>query len=303
MKRQFFRIKKMLKFILISFAMAVLGTTFSFSQEQENPEILRMYNEDQSARKASNINWTRLNKEDSLRRSRTSQLLDAGKVVTAQDYYRSAMIFQHGSDTIASSTAIRLMKTAIELDSTVNRWLLAAAIDRHLMRKGLPQTYGTQYIMIGQTGKWQRYQIDTTKVTDQERKAYNVETLAEQTEKERRMNLHPISQYHAINKSTEKTIALIVDEAKKGKASQYDVSEAAVNAFGYQLINTPEEALKIFKLNTELHPNAFNTFDSYGECLLKLGRREEAVSAYGKSLLLNPKNTSAKSVLSKLQAN
>lgn len=66
-------------------------------------------------------------------------------------------------------------------------------------------------------------------------------------------------------------------------------------------IKTPEEALKIFKVNTEIYPKAFNTFDSYGECLLKLGRREQAISAYQQSLILNPANANAKSVLDKLQ--
>lgn len=290
-----------IKAFLIWIAMVVTATNFAFSQDLGNPEILSLYNADQSSRKAPNINWTELNKDDSLRRSRVRQLLDSGKVVTGQDYYRSAMIFQHGSDTVASSTAIHLMKTAIQLDSTVNKWLLAAAIDRHLMRRGLPQIYGTQFIRLGQNGSWKRYEIDTTKVSDQERKAYNVESLAEQSEKERRMNLASVAQYYATSHSIEKTITLIVEESKKGQSSKYDVSENAINSFGYQLIKTPEEALKIFKVNTELYPKAFNTYDSYGECLLKLGRREQAISAYQQSLILNPANANAKSVLDKLR--
>ena len=62
-----------------------------------------------------------------------------------------------------------------------------------------------------------------------------------------------------------------------------------------------EDALKIFKLNTELYPNSSNTFDSYGECLLKLGDKENAVKAYKKSLELNPKNQNAKRVLSEME--
>ena len=34
---------------------------------------------------------------------------------------------------------------AIELDSTKNKWLLAASIDRELMSRNKPQIYGTQY--------------------------------------------------------------------------------------------------------------------------------------------------------------
>ena len=54
-----------------------------------------------------------------------------------------------------------------------------------------------------------------------------------------------------------------------------------------------EEALKIFKLNTELYSNSFNTFDSYGECLLELGDKENAIIAFKKSLELNPENKNA----------
>lgn len=280
---------------------AALACMPLFAQTSDNAEIQRMYDEDQSARKVANINWTELNKADALRRRRVDELLDSSKVRTGQDFYRSAMIFQHGTDTLASAKAIKLMKQALDLDSTVNRWLLAAAIDRHLMRKGMPQIYGTQYIMMGQNGKWQRYQIDTTKVTDQERRAYHVETLAEQLVKERRMNLRPILEYHQTSKSTDETAAFIRTEVQKGASSLYDVSEAAINSFGYKLMDSLSEAVKIFKLNTELYPTGFNTFDSYGECLLKLDRKKEAIAAYQKSLSLNPRNTNARSALATLQ--
>ncbi|MBT8302978.1 MAG: tetratricopeptide repeat protein [Bacteroidia bacterium] len=62
-----------------------------------------------------------------------------------------------------------------------------------------------------------------------------------------------------------------------------------------------KEALKIFKLNTQLYPDQWNTFDSYGECLLKLGDIELGIEAYKKSLELNPNNTTAKEVLAKYQ--
>ena len=61
------------------------------------------------------------------------------------------------------------------------------------------------------------------------------------------------------------------------------------------------EALKLFKLNIELYPNAFNTYDSYGECLLKLEDKENAIKAYEKSLELNPDNENAIEVLSGLK--
>ncbi len=274
----------------------------SFSQSVNLPELKKMYDEDQGARKVAKIDWKKLNHEDSLRQQRVYELLKDKQVNTGTDYYHAAMIFQHGNDTVASGMAVKLMKTAIELDSTVNRWLLAAAIDRDLMRKNQPQIYGTQYIKTSANAPWVLYKIDTTQVTDAERKYYRVETLAEQRLKERKMNQLQIGAYYEEVKSVDQVITLIKQEKKKGTAAAYSVDEASINNFGYQLLGTgeTEKALKIFKLNTELYPKGFNTFDSYGECLLKAGRKKAAVAAYQKSLKLNPENQNAREVLKKL---
>lgn len=278
--------------------------SLTIAQSQDNAELKKMYEDDQRARQTPNIDWNILSREDSLREVRVYQLIDEGKIITGRDYYHSAMIFQHGRDTKASGMAVTQMRRAVELDSTVNKWLLAAAIDRDLMRRGLPQIYGTQFFKNHETGaKWKRYQIDSTKVTDEERKYYGVETLAQQKVKERRMNLTSVSAYHEENNSIDKTIGFIREEVKKGDSSLYNVSESGINEFGYQLmgVGRKEDALKIFKLNTELYPNGFNTFDSYGECLLLFNRKAEAKKAYQKSLDLNPKNENARKVLAELK--
>ena len=86
------------------------------------------------------------------------------------------------------------------------------------------------------------------------------------------------------------------------KEPAYNLSEDAINAFGYELLNQHKlnDALLIFKLNVELYPQSYNVFDSYGECLLELGKEQEGINAYNKSLELNPDNTNAKRVLAKL---
>ena len=61
--------------------------------------------------------------------------------------------------------------------------------------------------------------------------------------------------------------------------------------------NKIEEALRVFKLNTEMYPNEYNTWDSYGECLLVLGKIEDGIKAYEKSLELNPNNKNAKEII------
>lgn len=289
----------MKKFLFCQIVCLLFSSISAFSQIADNPELLKMYNEDQGSRLAGNIDWEVLSRQDSLREVRVNELIAEGKIRSGKDYYRSAMIFQHGYDTIASGMAVKHMKMAIELDSTINKWLLAAAIDRDLMRRGKPQIYGTQYVKMGENTKWELYEIDTTQISDSERKYYGVESLAEQKIKERRMNLILVSTFYSKSNSIDKTIRFIKTEKKKGPKSEYNVTEEGINSFGYDLMNSnkTQEALKIFKLNTELYPNGYNTFDSYGECLMKLNRKDEGLKAYKRSLELNPNNANARSIL------
>ena len=73
--------------------------------------------------------------------------------------------------------------------------------------------------------------------------------------------------------------------------------------FGDELMNTNrfEDALKVLTLNTELYPEGYRAFHIYGDCLLKLNRKAEAIKAYEKSLKLNPKNSSAEKILRELE--
>jgi tetratricopeptide (TPR) repeat protein len=289
----------MKKFFLGSSLLVLLSSLTALAQTQDNAELEKMYKADQDARRAGTIDWPVLLKEDSTRQVRVFELIDAGEVRTGKDYYHSAMIFQHGNDTVASAMAVKQMKKAIELDPTMNKWLLAAAIDRDLMRRNQPQIYGTQFVKMGDHARWERYKIDPTQVTDEERKAYGVETLAEQEAKERNMNLVAVSAYYAESNSVDQTVQFIKAEKKKGNKSTYNISEEEINTLAYSVMSAGQttEALKLFKLNTELYPKGFNAFDSYGECLMQLGQKKEALSAYKKSVELNPQNGNARQIL------
>lgn len=271
--------------------------------QNDNTELQQLADADQRARNMSDIDWQMLNKEDSLRRLRVHELMAQGKVNTAKDHFNAGIIFQHGNDTVSSTLAVQSFKTALDLDGSLNRWWYAAAVDRDLMRKNQPQIYGTQFIQDATTnGKWKRYTIDASKVTDEERRYYSVETLAEQEEKERLMNQKTIEAFYAETQSIDQTIAEIKNQHSNGSLSAYNASEEAINNFGYTLMNKNlyEEALKVLELNTKLYPSAFNTFDSYGEILLKMNKRKAALKAYKKSLLLNPKNENAAEMIKKL---
>lgn len=153
----------------------------------DNSELIEIYENDQGDRQTDTINWMEVNRRDSLRRKRVFELLDSNKVRTSKDYQNAAMVFQHGGDSSAYAMAVKLMEKSIELDSTANKWLLAAATDRYLLSIGKPQIYGTQYQKRGD-GPWKLGEIDTTQVTDAERIEFGVETLAQQSEKVKSMN-------------------------------------------------------------------------------------------------------------------
>lgn len=263
----------------------------------DNAELIEIYQDDQSDRQTDNTDWSVVSKRDSIRELRIYQLLDSNKVRTSKDYHNAAMIFQHGGDSTAYGMAVKLMRKSIELDSTANKWLLAAAIDRYLLSKDEPQIYGTQYNRLGKDEPWQLGKIDTTKISDAERIEYGVPTLAQQREQVKRYNKRKLSELITEGKSVDNVIEFIKSENKV--ESKFDLSEGGINSLGYNLMRQEksEEALKIFKLNTELYPDGFNAYDSYGECLLELGQKEEGIKAYKKSLELNPKNDNARTII------
>lgn len=112
-----------------------------------------------------------------------------------------------------------------------------------------------------------------------------------------------VSGFYNQSKSIDETIKFILEEKAKGSNTLFNVSEIDLNVFGYFLSSQgkDEDALKIFELNTRLYPNAANTYDSYGEILLKLNRTQEALKAYKKAFELNPKNMKESQIINQLE--
>lgn len=104
-------------------------------------------------------------------------------------------------------------------------------------------------------------------------------------------------------KTSQHIVKLIRTEVAK-KDPEYNVSEDALNTLGYVFMqqNKIADAERIFKLNIELYPDSYNVYDSYGECLMALNKKEEAIIAYKKSLDLNPQNSNAAGMLKKLKS-
>ena len=82
------------------------------------------------------------------------------------------------------------------------------------------------------------------------------------------------------------------------------ISENSINSTGYRLLGRKKtsDAMAIFQLNVQLHPDSWNAYDSLGEAYMAQGDTERAIENYDKSLQLNPKNNGAADILKKLRA-
>jgi CubicO group peptidase (beta-lactamase class C family) len=77
------------------------------------------------------------------------------------------------------------------------------------------------------------------------------------------------------------------------------LDEREMNTTGYQFLQDgkAKEATAIFKLNTQAFPKSSNTYDSYGEALMALGNKKEAIENYLQSVTMNPGNENGIKIL------
>jgi hypothetical protein len=80
--------------------------------------------------------------------------------------------------------------------------------------------------------------------------------------------------------------------------------EKRVNAQGYKLLAAQQnkQAVILFQVNTVMHSESANAFDSLGDGETANNERDAAIKAYRRSLQLNPQNTHAKQAIKDLQA-
>lgn len=173
-------------------AMALFACVPAWAQVVANPRLAQMLVEDQADRKPAvgDIDWSVVGPRDDARLAETVRLLRAGEVRTAADYHAAAMIFQHGQsvEDIQMAHALASVGRAIDPNHGALKWLSAAAWDRVLMRRGKPQWYGTQYTRNEATKRFELYVVDESAVTDKERVALGVPTLAEAKAREALFN-------------------------------------------------------------------------------------------------------------------
>lgn len=92
-------------------------------------------------------------------------------------------------------------------------------------------------------------------------------------------------------------------ELRANQPDRYDFGEAELNTLGHRLLQggRVDDAVEIFRLNVEMFPDAWNTYDSLGEAYMKQGNNELAAKNYRRSLALNPGNEGAVKALEVLE--
>jgi hypothetical protein len=158
-----------------------------------NEELHALFVADQADRNDhpvyDTLEYWQLRQRDAQRHQRVNELLAEGLVIVPDDYFHTALIFQHGETLEDIWQAHELARRAAEMEATKamdykdSLWLAAAALDRWLMYQGKPQKYGTQFVPDGK--RWRLWDVDPT-TTDTERAANHVPALQEQLQQAER---------------------------------------------------------------------------------------------------------------------
>lgn len=160
----------------------------------DNATVARLETQDQADRSPgpNGIDWNVVDRHDAKRRAVMLQLMKAGDIRTANDYLDAAVIFQHGPSLADTRLALALATLSHRLDPPNQQagLLLAQTWDRMLERMGRPQWYGTQYVRANAHAPWHLYRVDPTAVTDAQRKALGLPTLAQARARVRLLNGH-----------------------------------------------------------------------------------------------------------------
>jgi tetratricopeptide (TPR) repeat protein len=86
----------------------------------------------------------------------------------------------------------------------------------------------------------------------------------------------------------------------KNNIDDYILRETEMDRVGLEFSRYSKfqaQSLEVYRLNTELFPDSWQTFNNYGNALWKNGKKEEALVMFKKSLELNPNNENAQKML------
>jgi CubicO group peptidase (beta-lactamase class C family) len=152
-------------------------------------------------------------------------------------------------------------------------------------------------------GKFHLFPVSETKFVVEDLEQYAIFEF-DHTGAPFRLTLHQTSRtgdlYSAI---IEESVESAVEHYREMTGNRVEFSESELNTLGYQLLGIKKirEAIEIFKLNVEAHPESFNVYDSLGEAYMMNEDDSLAIQSYKKSLELNPQNVNAERMINKIK--
>ena len=134
-----------------------------------NIELEKLYYEDKKEREEFNDSkesLKTLEKHDRLRLQKVKRLLPYVDTAEIWNCHYLAYLLIHGETTEDYQLAHEYAKKAVDMGSSITKWLYAATLDRWLVSQGKPQKFGTQYKILD--GKKELFPVDKN-TSDQER--------------------------------------------------------------------------------------------------------------------------------------
>ena len=165
--------------LLLFATSAVSPSSRAQAPSADSEELRRLMDEDQADRQSKSVDWSVVTPRDRARLARIKALYGGGDIHTANDYYRAALVLQHGEVPEDFQLAHDFCVAAMMLgkNDLASASLAAAAEDRFLMNIGRPQRFGTQFRSEG-TGPLRLYAVSEG-VADDLRRLMGVPPLSE----------------------------------------------------------------------------------------------------------------------------
>lgn len=147
---------------------------------KSNPEMAAIFAADQADRQAGpNTDWKIVAPRDEARRVRVKQMLDDMQLLSAEDLYRAAFVFQHGEAADDFLLAHVLAMAAQAKGHPEAGWIAMATLDRYLHKVGRAQVLGTQNQNV-EGGGTTKGLYDQNLIPDSLRVALGVPTRAQE---------------------------------------------------------------------------------------------------------------------------
>jgi len=127
-----------------------------------------------------------------VRADKVAKLIHEGKVESAADHFHAALVLVQCTRENGLAVAHEQALAAAELGESRGFRVAAEAVDKLMVKRGMLQRYGTQFVWEPVLRAWRLYPLDP-RTTDAERQAMGVPTLEGIKRQEAELNKHAAS--------------------------------------------------------------------------------------------------------------